>query len=159
MYSEGDSELNNRFENILVDMLKEGLEVTLSTKGNSMLPLWKDKRDSVILSSCHKDSLKKYDVVLFKGLNGKIILHRIVKVNKDSFTMCGDANTVLEVGIPKENVLAVVRAFTRKNKSFQSTNAFYVLYSFIWVNLYPLRYLFLRSYRRFRGVIWRRIQH
>ena len=46
--------------------------------GYSMYPLLCNHRDSVYIEKAN--SYKKYDVVLFERPNGKLVLHRIIKI-------------------------------------------------------------------------------
>ena len=49
--------------------------------GYSMYPLLCNHRDSVYIEKAN--SYKKYDVVLFERPNGKLVLHRIIKIRAD----------------------------------------------------------------------------
>ena len=64
-------------------------EVTFRVRGNSMFPLLKDGRDSVVLYPCVGEELRVMDVVLFK-YKGRHVLHRIVRIEGDTFYMQGD---------------------------------------------------------------------
>lgn len=142
-----------KFSSLLVPMLAENRDVVVPVTGNSMYPLWKHRRDSVVLSSCDKFGLKKGDITLYRRPSGQIVLHRIVKVNKDSYDMCGDAQTRIEPKVPKENMLAVVISFTRNGKEFQSDHIVYKTYKHIWLLTLPLRRMMAKSFRILRSFI------
>lgn len=44
---------------MLVPMLEDNLDVLIPVSGNSMYPLWKHNRDSVVVTSCNPYALKK----------------------------------------------------------------------------------------------------
>ena len=67
---------------IIEDAFSQGLSVTLPITGNSMRPLFRHKRDSVVLSACDPYSLKRGDVPLYQRENGQYVLHRIVRVKQ-----------------------------------------------------------------------------
>ena len=53
-------------------------------------------------------------MVLYRRQNGAYVLHRIAAIGADgTYMMCGDAQTVLEPGIRREQLLAVVTDFAR----------------------------------------------
>lgn len=123
----------------------EGKTVKLPISGVSMSPLLYHGRDSVILAELKKpQDLKKYDVPLFFSDNGKYIMHRAVKVGKNTFSACGDRQTKPQRNIPKENAVAVAVAFVRGGRMFSVDNKRYKLYSRIWTYLLPLRGILLK---------------
>ena len=128
---------------MIEDSFRQGLTVTLGVTGNSMVPLFRHKRDSVILSPCDALSLKRGDVPLYRRPDGKFVLHRILHVKQDTYTLAGDAQHELEVGLPKPCVLAVMTGFIRKGKTVSCRNVLYRMYSTCWMLLRPVRpYLF-----------------
>ena len=56
---------NEQFFALVEKELEEGKTVKIRLKGNSMFPLLRSGRDSVILEKSPADSLKPMDVVLF----------------------------------------------------------------------------------------------
>ena len=71
------------------EQLEKNERLIYTNKGDSMMPLIKQDRDLVVIEPVH-DRLKKYDVPLYKRDNGKHILHRVLKVRRDDYVMCGD---------------------------------------------------------------------
>lgn len=115
--------------------------------GTSMLPLLRQRRDTVLVEDSF-GIFKKNDVVLYKRKSGEYILHRILKIENDSFTMCGDNQTDLEKGIRKEQILGVMTAFWRGEKMVKTTNPLYRLYTNVWCFSLRLRKIMLSIYRR-----------
>lgn len=113
-----------------------------TTKGTSMQPLFKTRRDMIILARPTAD-LKKYDVVLYNAPYGKNIMHRIIRVLPDRYLIRGD-NTYIDEYIPKEDIIAVMVAFNRKGKRYEVTSRAYRAYSAIWTEIYPIRRLIFK---------------
>ncbi len=116
---------------------KEGI-IAAVTSGVSMRPLFKTHRDMVVLKSADRH-LKKYDVVLYK-VNGKYILHRIIKVipEKALYIIRGD-NTYHKEKVPASAVLAYLVSFNRRGKSRKAEDLSYRMYSALWNFIYPIR--------------------
>jgi hypothetical protein len=104
-----------------------------------MRPMLLHKRDSVVLAPCDPCSLKRGDVPLYRRDNGQYVLHRIVRVLPDTYTLVGDAQTELEVGLPKQNVRAVMVGFVRNGKQVDCHKWWYRMYSWMWMLVRPIR--------------------
>lgn len=123
---------------LIKEQIKNNGEVLFTPKGNSMLPLLRDNRDTVAIGKA-SSQLKKYQMVLYVRKSGQYVLHRIVKVAGDSYTMRGDNQFVDELGINEEQIIGVVNGFIRKGKKYTLDNKKYKLYCIIWVNTVKLR--------------------
>ena len=113
-----------------------------NTIGTSMQPLFKTHRDMVMIKRAEGE-LKKYDVALYKTGVGRYVLHRVVKVKKDSYLIRGDNTYKIET-VPKSSVLGVLYAYRNTKKRHTVEDFSYKLYSRIWVFIYPLRLLAYR---------------
>ena len=129
---------------MIEESFRQGMTVTLGVTGNSMLPLFRHGRDSVILSACDPTALRRGDVPLYRRPDGRFILHRILWVKKDTYTLVGDAQQELERGLPKNCVLAVMTGFVRKGKTVSCRNVWYRLYSALWMMVRPIRPFLIR---------------
>ena len=116
---------------IIREQLAAGQSVRFSPRGISMLPMLRQGKDAVLISPV-TGMLKKYDLPLYRRDDGKYILHRIVAVS-DTYTCCGDNQTTLETGVRHDQIIAVVTAFYRGNRSFSSDFFLYKLYARCWV--------------------------
>ena len=96
-------------------------------KGTSMMPLLREDIDTVVLKKA-SETLKKNDVALFRRNSGKLVMHRVVRVRKDSYDFCGDNQVHIEKRVPKEWVIAVMVAFYRDNTYIELTNPKYISY-------------------------------
>ena len=111
--------------------------------GTSMMPLLRQHRDLMILSRRPKGRLKKYDVVLYRR-GDRYILHRILKVRKDDYVICGDHNWRREYGIRDEQIIGVLTAFVRDGVETSVTDRRYLCYVHLWCDFYPIR----------AGILW-----
>lgn len=126
-----------------------GASVRFSPSGVSMLPMLRQGRDTVTLSPL-PERLEKYDLPLYRTAEGKYLLHRIVETDGDCYTCMGDNLFVPETGIRREQMLALVTAFSRGEKEHSVTGTGYRLYCRLWHGSRPLR----RFWRR--GLGWLR---
>ena len=132
-----------RLEPSIKEIIGAGGNVKLTVTGQSMVPTLIEHRDSVILTK--PDKLKKSDIVLYQRTNGEYVLHRIVKVTKDGFGMCGDNQMKVEYPVLPDQVIAEVSAIVRKGEMISKNNPKYMLGSFIWTNFISLRPFMLKT--------------
>ena len=92
--------------------------------GTSMWPTLKGKGQIVVVEK-KEDELKKFDVALFVRGDGKYVLHRVVKVEKDCYIVRGDSQTYLEK-VNKEQVLGVMTGFYKGKKLVSCTDNAYI---------------------------------
>ncbi len=126
---------------------KDGVFIS-TTVGLSMYPLLKNRRDNVVIVK-PKERLKRYDVALYRR-DEKYILHRVIRVNENSYDICGDNCEYIEYGIPDGKIIGVAKEFYRKNKHVKEDDFFYMCYSKIWCFIFPVRMLY-KKVRRFLG--------
>ncbi len=113
---------NSKFEEILD---KYG-ELTYTNKGTSMLPMLRPEKDVFTIKKT-EDGYKENDVVLFKR-NGRYLLHRIVKVFDDHYTIMGDNCVSCEENVRDEDMLGVLVSFQRDGKKIDVNDPLYRLY-------------------------------
>ena len=112
------------------ESLSRGQTVKFSPRGISMLPLIREGKDSVTLSSITRP-LRKYDIALYQRDNGKYILHRIIHVGK-TYTCMGDNQFVKETGVRHDQMIGLVTTFTRGEKTISVEDWRYRLYCRVW---------------------------
>lgn len=134
-------------EGILHKTLTAGGTFRFYPRGTSMLPTIKEGRDMVLLTSI-PEKLKKYQMILYKRDNGAYVLHRIVKIEGDDYTMRGDNQFVLEPGIRREQMIAIVCGIMREEKKINPESNIQRLKAALWVESVGPRkcLLTLRSY-------------
>lgn len=138
---------------LVEEQLSTGGGAEFYPRGTSMLPLIREGRDSVLLTSV-KGPLKKFDLPLYKRQNGQYVLHRIVSVNNGRYTLVGDNQFELERGLPHSRVIAVVSHIRRGGVLISVKNPIYRLYVILLYITRPAR----RLVRRVRAKIMRIIK-
>lgn len=124
----------------LLALLDETTSVPLVISGNSMTPFLVHHRDTVYLSKASRP-LKRGDMVLYQRDNGSYILHRVFRVQDapHTYTMVGDAQTMLEPGIRPDQIRALVTAVRRKDKLLKKGSFWWVFFEKIWIRMVPMR--------------------
>ncbi len=120
-----------------------------TVNGNSMFPMLRNKKDTVIIRPVTGE-LKKYDIPLYRKRN-MYVLHRIVKVMPDGYIICGDNCVNLETDVTDEQIIGKLEGFYRGERQISMNRCAYKLYSRIWVALYPVRCL-LKKIRNKAGL-------
>lgn len=131
--------MNSSFE----EQLEKNGVLIYTNVGDSMMPLLRQHKDIIIIKKS-VDKLKKYDVPLYKRSNGQYVLHRILKVNKNDYVLCGDNRWQLEHGITDKNIIGVLTGFIRDGKEILVTNKRYMLYVHLWCDFFLIRAFILR---------------
>ena len=129
---------------LLKDITENNGIFPLTVTGTSMTPTLYSERDIVNLVSPKNRIPKKYDIVLFVRNDGKVILHRIIKILPDNrFLINGDSQTWTEI-ICQTQIVAVAQSFIRNQKHISCNSFTMKLYSRVWCLFRPLRPLFFR---------------
>lgn len=137
----------------IINAIASGKKVKLTVTGNSMYPLFRDRRDTVVLAPFER--LKKRDVVFFRRPNGRYVLHRIIKKKGDNLIIAGDNETVKEYNIKVSDCVAVMESFERYSKISTADDLWYRLYSFFWVMVFPVR-KYCKSFLRIGAKVFRK---
>lgn len=119
----------------------EGMFVSTSV-GTSMLPLIRDRRDTIIVTP-PSGRLRKYDVALYRR-GDRYILHRVVEVLPKGYVICGDNCLAREYDITDANVIGVLSGLYRGDKQVDLGGIGHRTYARAWVLLYPARALWKR---------------
>ena len=91
--------------NIEIVLKEQGVCIT-TTKGDSMNPMLVEGRDRVVVVP-PVFPLKKYDIPVYRKL-GHYTMHRIVKVTKSGYIICGDNRGVLERDVKESDIIGVL---------------------------------------------------
>ena len=103
-------------------------KIIVTPVGVSMMPLIRQGKDTVLISKITQP-LKKYDVVLFVRPDGKHVLHRIIKVKKNGYNICGDNQVIVEKNVPLDWIIGVMEGFYRDEDFIPITDINYIKYS------------------------------
>ncbi len=107
------------------ELKESGIYIT-KTCGDSMQPMLVSGRDSVIIIP-PKFPLKKYDVPVYRR-GGHYTMHRIVKLSKKGYIICGDNRTHLERDITDKDIIGVLAAFYSGKKLIKCSDPAYIKY-------------------------------
>lgn len=102
------------------DEIEKHGKLVYKNVGDSMMPILRENRDLLIIEKI-SGRLKKYDVSLYKRDCGQYVLHRILKVCKDDYIICGDNRWQREYNITDRHIIGVLTGIVRHGKTI-STN-------------------------------------
>lgn len=106
--------------------------------GDSMEPLIRQGRDLLIIEK-PQGRLKKYDVPLYKRDSGQYVLHRILKVRREDYVICGDNRRSKEYGITDRHIIGVLTGMVRNGKELSVSDWRYRLYVHLWCDFFWVR--------------------
>ncbi len=141
------------------EQLEERGKIIYTNVGTSMMPLLRQHRDVMIIERPN-GRLKKYDCPLYIRPDGKHILHRILKVRKDDYVICGDHCTKKEYGITDSDIIGVMTGIIRDGKELDFKSLSYKLYYHLWCDFFYIRVLIIKTksfFHRAFGFIKRRL--
>lgn len=127
------------------------------TEGDSMAPLIVQGRDTVVISP-PTFPLKKYDIPVYKR-EDRYVMHRVVRVTKKGYVICGDNRVHRERDITDEKVIGVLTAVVRDGKMLDATDDEFKRYGVRAVRTWPLRavrFTVLRVLRKLRSLFFKR---
>ena len=125
---------------------KEGKYVG-PTVGVSMLPMLKNRRDTIVVRP-KTEKLKPLDVALYRR-GDSYVLHRVLVPTEEGYIIRGD-NTYSDEYIPEQDVFGVLTEFFRKDKHYFCTDKKYLKYARRRVKTYKFRRFFVMIKMRIR---------
>ena len=138
-------------ETLIERYIKENGEHIAVPVGTSMYPMLRNRRDTVHLVKYDADKgLQKYDLPVYKRLDGTQIMHRCLGKDENGYIMCGDNQWVLEYGIKDEQIIAVAKGFYRDERYIPNSNLIYRLYCRVWCMSIRMRRQALRVIHKIR---------
>lgn len=130
--------------------LRQKGEIVYTNTGDSMYPLIRPVGDIIVVKR-KTSGFKRYDIPLYKRNNGKYVLHRILKVNKNgTYVTCGDNRYTKEYGLTDENMLGILHSVVRDGKEIKMTDVKYRIYSRLWCDFFFLRKIVLLVIKVFK---------
>lgn len=130
------------------DILSEKGMYVGPTVGVSMLPMLKNRRDTIVVVP-KTEKLKPLDVALYK--RGKqYVLHRVLQQTETGYIIRGD-NCYSDENVPEEAVIGVLREFFRKGKHIYCTDKKYLRYVKRRLRWYKPRRFFVITKAKCRG--------
>lgn len=111
--------------------------------GDSMMPMLRQKKDLMIINKKPSGRCRKYDVVLYRRDTGQYVMHRILKVRKHDYVICGDNRYRREYGITDRHIIGVLSGFIRNGKTHSVNEKSYKLYVHLYCDFFYVRALIL----------------
>ncbi len=118
------------------------------TVGVSMLPMLKNRRDTIVVKP-KTERLKRLDVALYRRGND-YVLHRVLSPIDGGYLIRGD-NCYADEIIPEEDVFGVLVEFFRKDKHILCTDKKYLRYAEKRLKTYKIRSFFVRVKGRIKN--------
>ncbi|MBE7033191.1 MAG: hypothetical protein E7406_03080 [Ruminococcaceae bacterium] len=138
----------------LEESLKQkGIYVTV-TKGDSMNPMLVEGRDRVVVVP-PEFPLKKYDIPVYRKM-GHYTMHRIVKVTKNGYIICGDNRGVLEKNVREEDIVGMLDGIYQGDKYIDRHDKEFLQYGIDAVKNLPkrrLKYFIKRVVRKIKRTV------
>ena len=142
----------NSAEEIRRVLSEEGVFVSTSV-GVSMWPMLRSRRDTIVIEPI-RGRLKRFDVPLYHR-NGKLILHRVIRVLPEGYDIRGDNCLGTEKNVGEDCMLGVLTGFWRGEKKVELSSFGYRSYVRVWHGIFPLRALSKRL-RAYAMAAWTR---
>ena len=119
------------------------------TAGVSMLPMLKERRDTIVVSP-KTEKLKPLDVALYHR-GEAYVLHRVLRQTETGYIIRGD-NCYADEIVPEDDVFGVLTEFFRKDKHIHCTDEKYLRYVKRRLKTYPIRRFFVRIKAKIRNL-------
>ena len=136
------------------EQLEKNGKLIYTNVGDSMMPLIRQGRDLLIIEPV-RGRLKKYDVPLYKRDSGQYVLHRILKVRRNDYVICGDNRWAKESGITDRHIIGVLTAVICNGREVSVNSRKYKLYVHIWCDLFPVRAFILHAVNKLKRLMKR----
>lgn len=136
---------------VVLEILSQGKETSVTITGNSMSPFLIHGRDEILISP-PEGNWKKGDMAFFVRDNGQYVMHRICKVDKNGACFfVGDAQQLIEGPIKENQIFGKITKVKRKGRWIGPEDFWWKFFERIWINMIPFRPLLRRVY----GIVWR----
>ena len=123
------------------DVLREKGVYIGPTVGVSMLPMLKERRDTIVVRP-KTERLNRLDVALYKR-GDTYILHRVLEQTETGYIIRGD-NCYTDEIVPEDAVIGVLTEFFQADKHVLCTDAEYIAYAEKRLKTYKTRRFFVR---------------
>ncbi|MDY6148019.1 MAG: hypothetical protein SPI35_03255 [Porphyromonas sp.] len=143
---------NDVFFEELLCQISNGKSVKILARGYSMYPLIRHNIDNVQIAPLDERSITKGSIVLAK-VDGRYILHRIERINREIVTLRGDGNPYQRELCTPANILAELRTVYRGKLEIQKGSFLWELERFCWPRNGFVRRVLLAVNRRLRGFL------
>lgn len=137
---------------------KQKIEEVLATNGKyvgptvgvSMLPMLKNRRDTIVVLP-KTQRLQPLDVALYKR-GDAYVLHRVLSVTETGYIIRGD-NCYSDESVPENAVIGVLSEFFRKDKHYFCDDEKYLTYVHKRLKTYKIRRFFVLFKAKCKGAV------
>lgn len=129
---------------LIEEQLLSGGSASFVIHGTSMLPLLRDRLDSVRVIKA--DKIKRRDIILYRRASGEFILHRVVRVKGNTLYCRGDNQFDNEI-IDKSQLLCVVSHYEKDGIRYSVKSARHTIYSIFWLNSVLIRRAYAKLFK------------
>lgn len=143
-------QLQDTQKHTIEEVLREKGVYVGPTAGVSMLPMLKNRRDTIVVR-LKTQRLQPLDVALYKR-GDDYILHRVLSLTEQGYIIRGD-NCYANENVPEEAVIGVLTEFFRKDKHVLCTDEKYLKYVKKRLKSYKTRRFFVRIKNKIFGVV------
>ena len=130
------------------EVLAEKGTLIYTNVGDSMYPLIKP-RDLLVIQRPELP-LKRLDIPLYKRDSGQYVLHRIIKVRKDDYLICGDNRVGVESGITDKHIIGVLTDIIRNGETISVYSTKNRIYAHLYCDFMPIKRIVFRFKHFFR---------
>ena len=117
--------------------LERSGQIIQTTVGDSMQPMLYNRKSAVVIKKTD-GILKKYDLPLYQRPDGKYVLHRILKVRKNDYIICGDNRWKRET-VPHDWVIGCTTGYYKDKKLISVDDKKYQTYVHLWCRFFIIR--------------------
>ncbi|MFZ6036701.1 MAG: S24/S26 family peptidase [Bacteroidota bacterium] len=139
---------NDIFFDEIADRVAAGKKVIIKAKGESMRPFIRNGCDKIILEKLESEDLKKGNIVLVRLSDGRFVVHRIEKVEKEGLVLRGDGNLATLEVCRFQDVVAQATAVVHNGKMITKGSIRWKWQGWLWPSGVFLRRLLLGLDRR-----------
>ena len=129
---------SDEFEALAVDILSAEHSLRFRARGRSMRPFIQNN-DIIEVEGAVPGRLKRGDVVLCRLGNGRLVVHRIVRLGEQAVLVQGDARAMPDGWTPFTQVLGRVTALDRAGRRLRLDSAWLSAAGRVWAILALLR--------------------
>lgn len=133
------------YVSVLRELVEEGREVNMVVWGSSMTPFLGHGRDTIFFSAPERE-LRRGDMVFYQRDNGQFVMHRIWKVKRDEYYIVGDAQTIIEGPIRRDQIFARITKVNRKGKMISNGDFWWEFFEKAWIRMVPMRPVIMKFY-------------
>ena len=139
----------------LAEYIEKNGEIMISTRGISMYPMLRSKRDVSVIRAVDRP-FRVNDVPVYRSNSGKPTMHRIIAIKNGRYIIRGDNLLVKETNVTDEKIIGRLVAFYREGKYYDCEKSkAYKFYVFVISHTFFLRY----SWKKFIRPMLSKIKH